>query len=150
MAAETILAGCDYADPLTGPQRLLARLGVGRRHLPLLLAPRGPVAQVGFVVVDGEFVRLSAPDVEETVVRHSLIEGWSPDEMITGVAVSRLGLAQLAMQGERILEGQEVSEGRGVLARARRARHPGVVFAHAAATGEVDPLEEPLSRILIQ
>lgn len=35
------------------------------------------------------------------------------------------------------------------LARARRAARPGIVFARAAASGEVDPLEEAESRLLV-
>jgi hypothetical protein len=147
---EMILAGGDYTDPRMGPQRLFARLGVGWRHLPLLLAPRGPVAQADLAEVDGLEVRLPTHSTGETIVRHSLVEGWRPEEMMASVAISRLGFAQLAFQGERILEDTGASEGQGVLARARRARRPGIVFARAAASGEVDPLEEPLSRILIE
>jgi hypothetical protein len=36
-----------------------------------------------------------------------------------------------------------------VLARARRAKQPGIVFARAAANQEVDPLEDPESRLLV-
>lgn len=36
-----------------------------------------------------------------------------------------------------------------VLARARRARHPGLVFARAAAIGEVDPLVDEESRLFV-
>ena len=37
----------------------------------------------------------------------------------------------------------------GVLARARRSRHPGIVFARAAASGEVDRLEDIDSRLIV-
>jgi hypothetical protein len=36
-----------------------------------------------------------------------------------------------------------------VLARARRSKHPGIVFARAAATGEVDPLVDVDSRLFV-
>jgi len=36
-----------------------------------------------------------------------------------------------------------------VLARARQAQHPGIVFARAAAIGEVDPLTDVDSRLLV-
>jgi hypothetical protein len=36
-----------------------------------------------------------------------------------------------------------------VLARAMRARRPGIVFAHAAATGEADPLTDLDSRLFV-
>ena len=39
--------------------------------------------------------------------------------------------------------------GLNVLSRARRARHPGIVFARAAANGEVDRLEDLDSRLLV-
>ena len=146
---EIILAGSDYRDPHIGPQRLLARLGIGRGHLPILLAARGPLAQAGLVSVDGEDVPLPAPAEEEGVVRHSLVEGWTVQEMLAGVAISRLGFARLAFQGEQILAQPTAASGLDVLARALRALRPGVVFARAAASGEVDPLEDPLSRILI-
>ena len=40
-------------------------------------------------------------------------------------------------------------KGFGVLARAMRAKHPGVVFARAAATGEADPLADVDSRLFV-
>jgi hypothetical protein len=36
-----------------------------------------------------------------------------------------------------------------VLARARRAKHPGIVFARAAASAEVDPLTDEETRMLV-
>ena len=108
------------------------------------LGRRGDISEI----ISSETM-LPAPGQGEVVVRHSLVEGLSPEEMMAGVAASRLGLAKLAFQGERILIKQSEADAWGVLARARRARRPGVVFARAAAAGEVDPLEEPLSRILV-
>ena len=37
----------------------------------------------------------------------------------------------------------------GVLARARRAQYPGIVFARAAAIGERDPLTDVDSRLFV-
>ncbi len=50
--------------------------------------------------------------------------------------------------------GAEVSnshklKGCNVLARAWHAKHPGVVFARAAAAGEVDPLADVDGRLLV-
>jgi len=39
--------------------------------------------------------------------------------------------------------------GTHLLARARRAKHPGIVFARAAATGEIAPLTDNESRLLV-
>lgn len=44
---------------------------------------------------------------------------------------------------------RRVAEGRHVLARAMRSRHPGIVFAHAAATGETDPLTDLDARLFV-
>ncbi|GAG49123.1 unnamed protein product, partial [marine sediment metagenome] len=41
------------------------------------------------------------------------------------------------------------SKGFGVLARAMRAEHPGVVFARAAAIGQTDPLTDLDSRLFV-
>jgi hypothetical protein len=41
------------------------------------------------------------------------------------------------------------SEGYGVLARAARAKRPGVVFARAASHGEADPLDDTRSQLFV-
>ena len=46
-------------------------------------------------------------------------------------------------------EARERPDGHGVLARARRAPRPGVVFARAAAGGEVDPLTDEYARLFV-
>jgi hypothetical protein len=50
-----------------------------------------------------------------------------------------------------IQEARKASEpgGLNVLARSRRARYPGIVFARAAANGEVDRLEDLDSRLMV-
>ncbi len=40
-------------------------------------------------------------------------------------------------------------EGRHVIARAMRSKHPGIVFARAAAAGETDPLEDTDARLFV-
>ncbi len=47
---------------------------------------------------------------------------------------------------QRVWNRAEMWDGR---ARARRATRPGIVFAHAAYTGEVDPLTDVDSRLFI-
>ncbi len=44
---------------------------------------------------------------------------------------------------------QHPAAGFGVLARARRSPHPGVVLARAAAQGETDPLTDTDSRLFV-
>jgi hypothetical protein len=136
--AEQILASTDYAHPELGPQRLAVSIrSRGRRHLPLLTGPLGPITDA-----EGNTV----------VVRHSRVEGLMPEELYASAAGARKGLAQYWQRWERITEEMHQHDQPGpftVLARARRARHPGIVFARAAANGEVDPLVDADSRLLV-
>ena len=50
--------------------------------------------------------------------------------------------------GREIRE-HNVTKSFSVLARAMRAEHPSLVFAHAAATGEIDPLTDLDSRLFV-
>jgi hypothetical protein len=136
--AEKILSSTNYQDAHIGPQLLDARArGWNRRSLPMVVGIRG-------VVTDA--------DGKPFIVRHGYAEGLTPEEMVACVAGARQGFAQIHVQSEQMAqEAQKRSEpaGLNVLARARRARHPGIVFARAAANGEVDPLEDVDSRLTV-
>jgi hypothetical protein len=152
--AEAVLSKTDYTDPVFGAQLLAARTRLrNRRSLPLLVAPRGLVCDAA-----GQLA----------VVRHTLSEGLTPGEMHQVVAEARRGLAEVLLHGgmlaqpepERgekttwpVLASSAETQRRDkaswtVLARARSSRHPGVVFARAAASGEIDPLEDLESRLM--
>ncbi|MBN1934271.1 MAG: hypothetical protein JW934_06385 [Anaerolineae bacterium] len=135
---EQVLSITNYADDNLGPQLLAVSIRArGRSHLLQLIGPRGPTG-------DGD---------NPTVVRHSLVEGLSTDELYACVAGARKGLAQLARRWDDI--GHEthtryIDPGRfTLLARARRARQPGIVFARAAASDEVDPLTDVDARLMV-
>jgi hypothetical protein len=87
------------------------------------------------------------------VVRHSYRDGLEPGELFALVAGARAGLNELLTEWERM--GRAMRErmgpprGYGALARAMRSPRPGVVFALAAAAGEVDPLAELDSRLFV-
>lgn len=136
--AEKILASSDYRDLNMGPQLLDARARSWNwRSLPMVVGVRGVVSDAAG---------------KPFIVRHNYAEGLTPDEMYACVAGARQGFAQLNVQGEQMLQdAQKRGEGIGlsVLARARRARYPGIVFARAAANGEMDPLEEGDSRLMV-
>jgi hypothetical protein len=136
--AEQIVAGSDYADLDLGVQRLAVNVRArGRLHLPALIVPAGPV-----VDAEGETV----------VIRHSRVEGLTADELYAKAAGARQGLAELAWRWEglgREARRQDQPERFTLLARACRASHPGIVFARAAANGELDPLEDNKSRLLV-
>jgi hypothetical protein len=135
--AEAILSGRDYANPNLGPQLLSAAVRQrSRRFLPLLVGPRGPVKDAA-----GETV----------IIRRSLVEGRTPRELYASVAGARQGLAKLAEEVEQESTPRAGALGGAitVLARARRARRPGIVFARAAASGETDPLTDSETRLLV-
>jgi len=86
------------------------------------------------------------------VIRSNLRDGFSPQEMFTIVFRARQALAKVYTDWDQIIENARVRHQPGglhLLARARRARHPGIVFARAAATGEIDPLTDIESRLLV-
>jgi len=135
---EQILTDTDYDDLELGAQRLAVNVRArGRMHLAALLGPAGPV-----VNAEGETV----------VIRHSRVGGLTPDELYAKAAGARQGLAELAWRWEglgREMRQADQPERFTLLARARAAVRPGVVFARAAANREVDPLEDSQSRLLV-
>jgi hypothetical protein len=93
-------------------------------------------------------------DIDENpfIIRHNYVEGFTPDELYAQVIGARQGLAQISVRWERLSQEARERNGSGtftVLARARRAKRPGIVFARAAASGEVDPLVDVDSRLLV-
>lgn len=135
---EKILASTDYRDPQIGPQLLDAYArSWNRRSLTMVAGLRGVVRDVN----DRPFI-----------VRHSYAEGFTPDEMYACVVGARQGFAQVHFQSEQMSQdAQKRSEplGLNVLARACRARYPGIVFARATANGEVDRLDNLDSRLML-
>ncbi len=133
---EALRSNQDYKDVTHGPHLLAARIRArNRRALPWLVGPRGPV-----VDASGKTV----------IVRHSLTQGLSPTEMFACVAGARRGLLEVIQEmtpPTHPAHQRQGEESWSVLARARRSRHPGIVFARAAASGEIDPLSDFDSRL---
>jgi hypothetical protein len=136
--AETLVANADYTNHNLGPQLLMVKArGTGLQPLRMLVAGRGEVQDV-----NGDAV----------IVRHGYAEGYTPEEMFACVAGARRGLAEVwrgwRRMGQTFRE-RNVSRSFNVLTRALRAKHPGLVFARAAANEEVDPLTDVESRLLV-
>ena len=92
-------------------------------------------------------------DGSRVVVRHALRDGMTPEEFYTLCVGARNGIARAAAEMEHIsrtLRQSNRPTGYGVLARAMRARHPGLVFARAAAANQTDPLTDPDSRLFVE
>lgn len=85
-------------------------------------------------------------------VRHGFREGMTPEEVFARVVGARRGLAQIVSEMGEVGMGVKeriVPTGYGVLARARRSSRPGIVFARAAANGEIDSLTDVDSRLFV-
>ena len=138
--ADRIAARTDYDSPDLGPQLIAVKSGArgNLRQLARLLGSMG-------IVVDPS-------DRPVVPIRRGLAEGPSSDEVFACVVGARKGLGrtlnECARAGYSIRETSQ-TRGFGVLARAMRAKRPGVVFARAAATGEMDPLTDLDSRLFV-
>ncbi len=137
---EQIAANNHFDDPDMGAHFLTIKC---RKRIPqprvftLLCATRG--------VVRG-------PDGELVIIRNGYKAGLTPEEMHACVVDSREGLARVVQQWEQseqyaLTDGSDQSF--NVLARARRAVRPGIVFARAAAIRETDPLVDLDSRLFV-
>ncbi|MCC6445984.1 MAG: hypothetical protein IT210_21335 [Armatimonadetes bacterium] len=79
-------------------------------------------------------------------------DGLSCEEMLLHVVGCRRGLAQMVDNLDQFgypLHARTETRGYNALARAMRSRYPGLVFARAAAIGEVDHLQDPDSRLFV-
>ena len=88
----------------------------------------------------------------DIVIRNGYCDGLTPDELYPLCVGSREGLVRFSSELQRVaweLRDSSQSKGFTVLSRAMRAKHPGVVFARAAACGEVDPLTDIDSRLFV-
>jgi len=90
------------------------------------------------------------------IVRHGYSEGLTTKELYSLVPASRERLASLAMRWSEMerpsshsASTSNIAHDFHVLARARRSTQPGIVFARAAAIGEVDPLVDQVSRLFV-
>ena len=136
---EQIVGSSDFASNQLGPQLLAVKSGA-RGNLAQLLR----LAGIGVVVMDvsGKLVP----------IKHSYCEGLTPEEMFSCVRGARQGLADVSLKcADRAygIRSDRQTKRFTVLARAMRAEHPGIVFARAAAIGEVDPLTDLDSRLFV-
>ncbi len=98
--------------------------------------------------------RGAVPDIRggDIVIRNGYCDGLTPDELYTLCVGSREGLVRFNLELQRVaweLRDSSQSKGFTVLSRAMRAKQPGIVFARAAACGEVDPLADIDSQLFV-
>ena len=137
---EWIAAHEDFADNNLGPHILAVKSRAFTSRLYRLACVVG--------------ARGAVPDIRggDIVIRHGYCDGLTPDELYTLCVESREGLVRFSSELQRVaweLRDSSQSKGFTVLSRAMRAKHPGIVFARAAACGEVDPLTDIDSRLFV-
>lgn len=136
---EWIAASNNFTDNGMGPQLLAVKSharGSVRQLLRLIGSP-GTVSGIFNGTV---------------IIRHGFRDSLTPEEMYTVASVAREGLVRFALEMES--KGKDLREvlrpkGFNVLSRALRSECPGIVFARAAANGEVDPLTDVDSRLFV-
>jgi len=132
---ERIASCSEFENDDLGPQLLSLKSGA-----------RGNLRQLCFLLGGRRVAH------DGVAIRRGYRDGLSPEEMYATAVGARKGLirsiSQLTQMGRELRDRHE-PKGFNVLARAIRARHPGVVFARAASTGEVDPLVDVESRLFV-
>ena len=136
-----LVAHRDYLDNDIGPLCLSTKSGA-----------KGQWSQIASIVGS----RGTVTDVNERTVtiRHGFREGLTPEELYALAFNSREQIAKIAFEWIQSGEKGQVAKrakikGYNVLTRAMRSKNPGVVFARAAASNEVDPLEDLDSRLFV-
>jgi hypothetical protein len=164
--AERLASYTAYGDDDLGAQVLAMKTGARgelRHLLALVGSPRWAVGVTARSAGRGEphhrlLELVQSPDLvagvegEAVPIRHGFRDGLSPEELFACAAVARQALGGTASEFARAgygLRAQEEPKGFSVIPRAMRAKHPGVVFARAAATGEVDPLTDIDARLFV-
>jgi DNA-directed RNA polymerase beta' subunit len=138
MVIEAVSTSSEIDAPEFGPQLLMQKADERVfAYLPRLISGFGPVNDAAN---------------NEVIVRNSYVEGLTPEEMYASVAGARHGIKSLQNEWARMgatFRERNVSRSFNVIPRALRAKHPGLVFARAAEQGEVDPLTDVESRLLV-
>ncbi len=130
----------DYAQPAAmGPQLLAIKSGAW-----------GEIEQLAWLVVSqGLTTDITGQPV---AIRHGYCTGLKATELFALAPHAREVFAEALHemeQLERDVLDRNAARSFHVLARASRAEHPGIVFAHAASIGERDPLSDRDSRLFV-
>jgi len=134
----------DMDDNDLGPQLLAVKSG-SRGQMAHLLRLIGP--PIGWII--------DTENQSHHIVRNGFVKGRTPEETYASVPGARKALAQVILSlidsPHRVYGVRENRPpvGFNVLSRAMRAENPGVVFASAAASREVDPLKDVDSRLFV-
>jgi DNA-directed RNA polymerase beta' subunit len=137
--SEWLAANIDYVDADLGAQLLAVKSGSWGeiQQLVGLLSTQGAVKDI---------------QDRQIPVRHGYRDGLQPAEIYALAVGARESFARIQQEWRQIeleIRKRSITKSFSVLARAMRAEQPGIVFAHAASIGEVDPLTDPDSRLFV-
>ena len=123
---------------------------LGTQLLAIKSGARGEIQQLTGLIRTQGVVK----DVEGNTVPigHGYRDGLSALELFALAVGARERLAQVLQewgQIEQEIHRRGITKSFTVIARAMRAEHPGMVFAHAASIAEVDPLTDRDSRLFV-
>lgn len=135
-----LAARADFWAEDLGPQLLAVKCGA-----------RGNINQLAALSFGGRTA--TSADGRQISIQHGYQTGLQYEEWMALAADTWRRFVQFMESWDRMTESAhaqaEASDHYGVFARARRAAHPGVVFARAAVNGEVDPLADVDSRLFV-
>lgn len=118
--------------------------------LTLACGARGGIRLLLKVIAAQGVVSIRNGDV--FTIQRGYRDGLTPQEFLMNCIGSREGMTQNVTQWQDIQKAmfaEQAHTGYGILARAMRAPHPGLVFARAAAMEEADPLRDVVARLFV-
>ncbi|HEX4204457.1 MAG TPA: hypothetical protein VHZ51_09720 [Ktedonobacteraceae bacterium] len=136
---EALAACTDYQNSNFGNQLLAVKSGASGEIRHMLGLSNGQPATLD---VNGRLVP----------IQHGYRDGLTPEELFAAAVAARETFASVLQEIEQSEVSVHIADhahSYHVLARALRSRQPGIVFAHAAALGEVDPLTDEDSRLFV-
>lgn len=137
--SEWLAANTDYTNSEIGPQLSAVKSGAWGeiQQLAGLLSTQGTVRDI---------------QGQQIAIQHGYREGLQPVEIYALAIGAREHFAQTHQEWKQIeqeIQKRSIAKSFSVLARAMRAEQPGIVFAHAASIGEIDPLTDRDSRLFV-
>jgi hypothetical protein len=140
---QTLASTNDFVNPAYGPQLLAGRSGA-----------RGTESNIVYLVAGRGFLEDSQG--RKTIVKSGLLSGLTFDEFFALAVNNHERIIEVMSQWLNMESHPGFPDfrryepgGIHVIARAMRSKYPGIVFARAAAAGEVDPLLDTDTRLFL-
>lgn len=140
---QTLASTGDFQNPAYGSQLLAVRSGA-----------RGTESNIAYLVTGRGFLEDSQG--RKTIVKSGLLSGLTFDEFFALAVNNHERMIEMMSQWINMESHPSFPDfrryepgGTYVIARVMRSKYPGIVFARAAAAGEVDPLLDTDTRLFL-